>query len=69
MGRNYPYVFLAYGAGGLAGPMLGGRLGDLGNFPMAFSVCGICCLAGALAIYMVRKPCRDVEAYTEPSSN
>lgn len=56
VGQTYPYIFLAYGVGGLVGPMLGGQLGDLGNFPMAFTICGVCCLIGAAAIFMVRKP-------------
>jgi len=29
----YPFVFLAYGVGGIGGPILGGRLGDMGDFP------------------------------------
>jgi len=47
IGQNYPYVFLSYGVGGIAFPLLGGVLGDLGNFPLAFAICGIACLAGA----------------------
>ncbi|MBF0374050.1 MAG: OFA family MFS transporter, partial [Alphaproteobacteria bacterium] len=34
VGRNYPWVFLSYGVGGIAGPVLGGLLGDLGDFPL-----------------------------------
>ena len=48
VGQNYPFVFLAYGAGGIGGPILGGFLGDLGNFPMAFTTCGVLCLVGAV---------------------
>ncbi|HEY5719751.1 MAG TPA: OFA family MFS transporter [Gammaproteobacteria bacterium] len=47
VGQNYPYVFLSYGVGGIAFPLLGGILGDLGNFPLAFALCGGACLAGA----------------------
>ena len=47
VGQNYPYVFLSYGVGGIAFPLLGGVLGDLGNFPLAFAICGAACLAGA----------------------
>ena len=46
VGQNYPFVFLAYGLGGIGGPILGGILGDMGNFPMAFTICGILCLLG-----------------------
>jgi OFA family oxalate/formate antiporter-like MFS transporter len=48
VGQNYPFVFLAYGAGGIGGPILGGFLGDMGNFPMAFTTCGVLCLVGAV---------------------
>ncbi len=54
VGKNYPYVFLAYGVGGIAGPPLGGMLGDMGNFPLAFMVCGIACIMGAVLIAMVK---------------
>jgi OFA family oxalate/formate antiporter-like MFS transporter len=56
VGQNYGWVFLAYGIGGIFGPILGGRLGDLGNFPLAFSICGILCLAAAGIIAAVRPP-------------
>ncbi|MBT3341328.1 MAG: OFA family MFS transporter [Planctomycetes bacterium] len=54
VGQNYPFIFLAYGIGGIGGPMLGGRLGDLGNFPMAFTICGVLCLAAAVIIAQVK---------------
>ena len=54
IGQNYGWVFLAYGAGGIFGPMLGGRLGDMGNFPLAFAICGVLCIAGAVLISFVR---------------
>jgi len=56
VGQNYPLVFLSYGIGGVAGPLLGGMLGDLGNFPLAFSICAGACLLGALATLMVATP-------------
>jgi len=65
VGQNYPYIFLAYGVGGLGGPMLGGILGDMDNFPLAFTICGTCCLIGALAISLVKKPSRDINAQLE----
>jgi len=54
IGENYPFVFLAYGVGGIVGPILGGRLGDLGNFPLAFTICGVACLIGAVLTFMVK---------------
>ncbi len=53
VGHNYPVVFLAYGVGGTFGPILGGILGDLGNFPLAFTLCGSACLGGTALIYLL----------------
>jgi OFA family oxalate/formate antiporter-like MFS transporter len=59
VGRNYPWVFLSYGAGGIIFPILGGWLGDLDNFSLAFSICGVACLVGAVASFLVFPPHRD----------
>lgn len=56
VGQNYPYVFLSYGVGGIFGPILGGLLGDMGNFPLAFSICGVLCILGAVLTYYVTPP-------------
>lgn len=56
VGKNYPLIFLSYGVGGILFPILGGMLGDMGNFPLAFSICGIACLVGAVATAMVFPP-------------
>jgi OFA family oxalate/formate antiporter-like MFS transporter len=56
VGQNYPFVFLAYGVGGILGPVLGGRLGDLGNFPLAFTISGIMVLVGTVLTIMLRAP-------------
>jgi OFA family oxalate/formate antiporter-like MFS transporter len=56
VGQNYPFVFLSYGVGGIVFPVLGGLLGDMGNFPLAFSICGAACLVGALATALVFPP-------------
>ncbi|HHS13848.1 MAG TPA: MFS transporter [bacterium] len=56
VGENYPFVFLAYGVGGILMPILGGILGDLGNFPLAFALCGFLCWVGALLIRFIKKP-------------
>ena len=54
VGQNYPFVFLAYGVGGILGPILGGKMGDLGNFPLAFTISGIAVLAGTILTLVVR---------------
>ena len=41
---------------GVVFPILGGMLGDMGNFPLAFSLCGFACLLGAAAIAIVFPP-------------
>lgn len=56
VGGNYPWVFLAYGAGGIVFPILGGLLGDLGNFPLAFTIAAVMCLIGAAAAQMLVPP-------------
>jgi OFA family oxalate/formate antiporter-like MFS transporter len=56
IGQNYGWVFLAYALGGIFGPILGGKLGDLGNFPLAFTICGILCLIAVGTIAFVRPP-------------
>ncbi|QEP44411.1 MFS transporter [Ectothiorhodospiraceae bacterium BW-2] len=59
VGQNYPYLFLSYGVGGIVFPILGGVLGDMGNFSLAFSICGIACLSGAVASAILFTPHRE----------
>jgi OFA family oxalate/formate antiporter-like MFS transporter len=66
VGQNYPLVFLSYGVGGVAGPVLGGMLGDMGNFPLAFSICAGACIVGSAATALVLTP--DHEEATHPAS-
>lgn len=54
VGRNYSWVFLAYAVGGIFGPILGGKLGDMGNFPLAFTICGILCIVAVATISLVK---------------
>jgi OFA family oxalate/formate antiporter-like MFS transporter len=56
VGQNYPWVFLAYAVGGIGGPVMGGILGDMNNFPLAFTICGVACIAAAIIISMVKPP-------------
>ncbi len=56
IGQNYGWVFLAYAIGGIFGPIMGGKLGDLGNFPLAFTICGILCFIAVITIAIVRVP-------------
>ncbi len=54
VGMNYGWVFLAYAIGGIAGPIMGGKLGDMGNFPLAFTICGILCIVAVITISLVK---------------
>jgi len=55
VGVNYPYVFLAYGVGGIVGPILGGYMGDAQNWVMALVPAGIACIVvGAMAAVVLR---------------
>jgi len=54
IGQNYGWVFLAYGFGGILGPIMGGWLGDMGNFPLAFTICGILCLIAAAVMSQIK---------------
>lgn len=56
IGQNYGWIFLAYGIGGIFGPIMGGKLGDMGNFSLAFIICGILCLIAAGIILGVKPP-------------
>ena len=72
-GQNYGYVFLAYGLGGTAGPMLGGYLGDMNNFMLAFIITGVMSLIAAVIISSVKIPTKtkksmDVEQDAQPST-
>ncbi len=54
VGQNYGWVFLAYGIGGVFGPMLGGIFGDLNIFAAAFMICGGLCLLAAVIAGLVK---------------
>jgi OFA family oxalate/formate antiporter-like MFS transporter len=60
-GQNYGYVFLAYGLGGTVGPMLGGYLGDMNNFLLAFIITGVMSLFAAGIISTVKIPTKPRE--------
>ncbi|MGB9357131.1 MAG: OFA family MFS transporter [Acidimicrobiia bacterium] len=59
VGQNYPWVFLSYGAGGIVFPILGGALGDMGNFPLAFIICSVACVLGAIATALIYPPSHE----------
>jgi OFA family oxalate/formate antiporter-like MFS transporter len=56
VGTNYPWVFMAYGVGGLVGPILGGVMGDARAWMWAFVPAGIACLLAAGVAAMLRPP-------------
>jgi OFA family oxalate/formate antiporter-like MFS transporter len=56
VGTNYPWVFMAYGVGGVVGPLLGGIMGDAKTWMWAFIPAGIACLAVALMMFFLKPP-------------
>jgi OFA family oxalate/formate antiporter-like MFS transporter len=56
VGTNYPWVFLAYGVGGVVGPILGGVMGDAKAWMWAFIPAGIACLAAAVMMLFLKSP-------------
>lgn len=54
VGQNYPFIFLAYGVGGIAGPILGGLMGDMQNFALAFTITGVFVLIGTVLTILVK---------------
>jgi OFA family oxalate/formate antiporter-like MFS transporter len=55
VGTNYPWVFMAYGVGGVVGPILGGAMGDAKTWMWAFIPAGIACLVGSVLIAAMLK--------------
>ncbi len=66
VGQNYPWVFLAYGVGGIGGPLMGGKMGDIGNFQLAFTICGIAVLIGAVLIALTKPAQKSAPTKTKP---
>ncbi|MDD3642047.1 MAG: OFA family MFS transporter [Candidatus Krumholzibacteria bacterium] len=58
VGTNYPWVFMAYGVGGVVGPILGGVMGDAKAWMWAFVPAGIVCLVAAAIALSLRAPKR-----------
>ena len=63
VGRNYGWVFTAYGVAGLLGPLLAGVFKDsaaAGGSPVLwmtpFIIAGVACLAGALIMLLTNAP-------------
>jgi len=61
VGINYPWVFMAYGVGGLVGPMLGGIMGNAQAWWWAFTPAGIACIVAA-GVAMTLKPPAKISA-------
>ncbi|MBU0595220.1 MFS transporter [Candidatus Bipolaricaulota bacterium] len=66
VGRNYGWMFTAYGVAGIAGPQLAGYFrdaahgsGDPAVWLTPFTIAGIACLAGAVVMLLVRAPHKD----------
>jgi len=68
VGKNYGWVFLAYGVGGILGPIMAGMFKDRGAemgvdaWLPAFIISGVLCLVAALISSRVRRPVRPAAA-------
>jgi OFA family oxalate/formate antiporter-like MFS transporter len=58
LGTNYPWMFMAGGLAGIAGPILGGHMGDRQAWAWAFVPSGMACLVGAALVVTLRPPGR-----------
>jgi len=58
VGTNYPWVFMAYGVGGVIGPILGGAMGDAKAWMWAFIPSGIACLIGSALALTLKPPAK-----------
>lgn len=68
VGTNYGLVLLAWGAAGILGPKLGGRLFDqFQNYTRAFDVAAILLLISFAVIFTLRPPQREAQAVGEPA--
>jgi len=57
VGRNYGWVFTAYGVGGIIGPIMAASFRDMGSgWLAAFLISGIACFVAAVIGYLVKPP-------------
>jgi len=63
LGVNYGLVFTAWGAGGVFGGLIGGRVRDLtGTYLYAFLIAAALCLVGAGLTFLIKQPHEGHEA-------
>lgn len=68
VGKNYGWVFLAYGVGGIVGPIMAGVFKDMGvekgvdAWLPAFLISGVLCLVASALAFAVRRPSRVAAA-------
>lgn len=61
VGKNYGWVFLAYGVAGIAGPQIAGifkdqAAGDVNAWLMPFVIAGVACLVAAVLALLLKAP-------------
>ncbi len=55
LGVNYGFVFLAWGAGGVFGGLIGGQVRDLtGGYFAAYLIAAVLCLLGAALTFLIK---------------
>ena len=71
VGRNYGWVFLAYGFAGLAGPQIAAYFkdaatgGEVSVWITPFAIAGVCCLAAAGLSVLIKAP-KPPSSFTSP---
>lgn len=74
VGKNYGWVFLAYGVGGIVGPIMAGIFKDMGAekgvdaWLPAFLISGVLCLVASGLAYAVRRPSHAAAAFAETAT-
>lgn len=54
--QNNGWVIIGWGVGGIIGPIVGGILGDKGQFYVAYTIGGLLCLLACLSISFIKAP-------------
>ena len=72
LGKNYGWMFTAYGVGGIVGPIMAARIADtfkgkgVDAWHSAFIIAGIACLVAALLAMLLRAPRKPQAAAGQP---
>jgi OFA family oxalate/formate antiporter-like MFS transporter len=72
VGKNYGWLFTAYGIGGIVGPIMAARIADtfkgkgVDSWQSAFIIAGVACLVAAVLAMLLRVPRKPQAAARQP---